>query len=152
MRGSPAECPRCEDWGSAGCSQLGPGAKELYKAVSISQQIDRCQLAPLSITFVCLIISVSFQMTLLPSYDYQMMPSIMLLSSSTSTSTLGKLLSTPLGQVSPIAALASCDQGQLATNCSVESGGDNFDFFGGHCIVLRKFRKVTQMSPLQVLT
>merc|ERR1719397_190296 len=57
------------------------------------------------------------------------MPSIMLLPSSTSTSTLGKNPSTPLGPVSPIAALASCDQGQLATNCSVES--DLLSIVGG---------------------
>ena len=96
----------------------------------------------LSLMFV----SVSFQMTLLPSYDYQMMPSIMLLpsTSSSSSSSMGKLLSTPLGPVSPAPALASCGQGQLATNCSVESGGEKLDFFCGHCTMAQamKLRKL----------
>ena len=71
---------------------------------------------------------VSTQMTLLPSYDYQMMPSIMMMSSSSSTS-----LGTTLGPVSPAAALASCDN-QLTTNCSVESGANE----KSHLLVVTK--------------
>ena len=52
-------------------------------------------------------------MTLLPGYDYQMMPSIM------NTISSNKL---DLGPVSPLAALASCDD-LPTTNCSVNSSG-----------------------------
>ena len=74
---------------------------------------------------------VSTQMTLLPSYDYQMMPSITLMSSSSSSSST--TLGTTLGPVSPAAALASCDN-QLTTNCSVDSGANE----KSHLLVVTK--------------